>query len=118
MGVNVRVDGLMILTGAVVGAGALVYLNRGKIAEAINPVSENNLANKALHSAAGTENVNGFFDNIVYGATLVNPFANESLKRQAKVHFGLDDENQLLGYAAMRDVGDEIQPVENVGGYL
>lgn len=62
MGVNMRIDGLTVLTGVAVAGGALLYVNRGKIGNMFNPTHEDNLAHRAANAAVGEENLTGFFD--------------------------------------------------------
>lgn len=57
MGVNVRVDGLMVIAGLAVAAGVVIYWNRKAIGQAldkVNPASSNNLVNQGVNTLAET----------------------------------------------------------------
>lgn len=84
MGVNLRIDGLMVLTAAALAGGAVLYVNRGKLLNLVNPTSSQNVA---YQGAAALGDVVGIPDTDERGIPLddyvfaaldqINPF-NES----------------------------------------
>ena len=49
MSVGVKIDGLMVLIITGVIAGSVIYINRKKMLEKIDPTNENNIANTSFH---------------------------------------------------------------------
>lgn len=82
MGVNVRVDGLMVLTGAAVAGGVLLYLNRQAVGQAFNPASDQNLAYKGVN-AVGSE-LSGD-DNFSFGVWLWEITHAEQVAREKEL---------------------------------
>ncbi len=54
MGVNVKIDGIMVVAGLVAVVGLAVYIQRNKLITAFNPTSSNNLAYQAANSVTQT----------------------------------------------------------------
>lgn len=90
MGVNVRVDGLMVIAGLAVAGAGYVYLKRNAITDAVNPASSENLVYKGLGGGTG-----GTLDttaNHVFGAVdLINPWAPDYRKDYARKVWGLTE---------------------------
>jgi hypothetical protein len=80
---NIRIDGLMVLTGALVAGGALLYMKRGAIgqgvaavADKVNPSSTNNIVYQgvnAIGDIAGDGNDNNNFDLGVWLWEITHP---------------------------------------------
>ena len=74
MGLNVRVDGVMVAVAAAAVGVVIIYTKRKKIAEKLSPASNENLIYKDLLGGGS----GGAFDNVVdhyFGyLDLINPF--------------------------------------------
>ena len=57
MAVSVKVDGLMVVAGLAVVAGVAIYLQRRKLLNKVNPVSDENLAYQGANAV--TEKLTG-----------------------------------------------------------
>lgn len=59
--VNVKIDGVMVLTVVAIGAATFVYFKRGAIietvVEAIDPTSQENLINQGAEEIIGVDNL-------------------------------------------------------------
>ena len=90
--VSLKIDGTFVLAvGALVG-GYLLYSSRGKIIDAINPASQDNVVYKGVNAAVGEENVATGADYLFGAIDLINPFADPARKAYAKqVYFGDGD---------------------------
>ncbi len=87
MGVNVRVDGVMVVAALVVGTGAYVYSQKDKLkaaANKINPASDQNFVYQAVQG----ETLEAVGDKYFAYLDLINPF-NES-DEYAKQVWGLE----------------------------
>ena len=92
--VNVRVDGIFLLTVVMVGTAGYVYFKRSAIAEAagevvdaVNPASDKNLVFKGVNKLVGEQNVQSAADYIFGGIDLINPFNRSDA--HARTVFGL-----------------------------
>lgn len=77
MGVEFKIDGIMILTGLVVVAGVAVYVKKEKIKEALNPASDQNAIytalNESLADATGRKDLT--LGKAIYETKTYNPIA-------------------------------------------
>lgn len=81
---QIRIDGTMILTLAVVGSVLFALSQRKKIAEALNPTSDQNIVFKNAKELVGQETFRDVTDDIFSTITLINPFASEQSKEDAR----------------------------------
>lgn len=77
MGAQVQIDGVMVLTGAAVLAGLVLYAKRQELINAVNPASDQNVVNQAA-SKFVQEASDGQYENVgdwVYQTRGTNPIA-------------------------------------------
>jgi len=55
--VNIKIDGIMVLTVVALGAATFVYLKRDDLLAAIDPTNQENLINQAAESVIGVDNL-------------------------------------------------------------
>lgn len=77
MDVDVKVDGVMVLTGAAVAGATLLYLNRGALREVvtrkINPASDENLVYESVNDAGAAVTGDQHFSLGVWVWELLHP---------------------------------------------
>ncbi|WP_406827713.1 hypothetical protein [Microbulbifer sp. ARAS458-1] len=89
-GVSIKVDGLMVLTGAAVVGAGLIYWQGKKALSAVNPSDPNNVINRAVTDAVGEDRISNVANHIFGAVDLVNPWAPDYRKDYAKQIYGIE----------------------------
>lgn len=87
--VSVHIDGTMVLIGLVLVGGAVLYFKRKAVVDAVNPLSDQNVAYKAANAAIGEQNFATIGDYYFGALSLLNPFASDTAKNYAKQVYGI-----------------------------
>lgn len=115
MKMQISAGGVVAVVGVVAAIGAFFYLkNKGAAAvNAINPLNNDNVINKAANDFVGEVNLSRYFDRTYATIDLLNPF-NES-DAYAKQVFGIPQETEWLipGVVLKPVVPDSVKSVIN-----
>ncbi|MFC6631657.1 hypothetical protein [Microbulbifer taiwanensis] len=82
---TVRVDGLMVLTGAAIVGGYLLYRNAAAIGDKVNPTSTNNIVYQGVNAVGDILNDGGDNDNFSLGAWLWEITHPEQVKAEQEL---------------------------------
>ena len=79
-----KIDGMMVIAGVVIIGGLFIFSKRRIFTETLNPLSDKNFAFTGVNNAVGQDNFISAADFIFSNLTLLNPFASEQAKEDAR----------------------------------